>query len=189
MAASSKKYHQLTDEELVNGIVQNKDEQMFAELYDRYADIIYSKGFHFIHAEEETRDATHDIFVKLFLKLNTYKGQSKFSTWLYAFVYHFYVNYVQRKLNKEKELFVAADEDLKKQVLVSDEQIYTLKSDKLAAALDQLDADDKAILLMKYQDDFTIKELQEVFEIGESAVKMRLNRAKSRVIEKYNALS
>lgn len=188
MKGENRAYRQLSDEELVQGIVHHKDEQMFAELYDRYANIIYNKGFNFIGSEEEARDTTHDIFVKLFLKLPSYKGEAKFSTWLYSFVYNFYVNYVRRKLNKEKEIFVSIDKNMEAYAPVADEEIYNLKSDKLSTALNQLEVDDKAILLMKYQDDFTIREIQEVFEIGESAVKMRLNRAKARVIEKYNAL-
>ena len=44
------------------------------------------------------------------------------------------------------------------------------------------------ILLMKYQDDLSIKELQTALDIGESAVKMRLKRAKEKVIETYNKL-
>ena len=41
--------------------------------------------------------------------------------------------------------------------------------------------------LMKYQDEFSIKEISESLEIGESATKMRLNRAKSRLLKIYNA--
>lgn len=64
----------------------------------------------------------------------------------------------------------------------------SMKADKLAVALNKLNAEDKAILLMKYQDEFTIKEIQQVFDLGQSAVKMRLKRAKSKVVEIYNKL-
>ena len=51
-----------------------------------------------------------------------------------------------------------------------------------------IDVNDKIILLLKYQDEMSIKEIQEVLEIGESAVKMRLKRAKKRIITIYNNL-
>ncbi len=95
-----------TDEELVRRIIATKDELMFAELYDRYANIIYNKGLNFTKSEEEAQDTTHDIFVKLFSKLTTFKEKSRFSTWLYAFVYNFYVNYAERNLNKRKKIFI-----------------------------------------------------------------------------------
>ena len=44
------------------------------------------------------------------------------------------------------------------------------------------------VLFLKYQDDLTIKELATLYEIGESAVKMRLNRAKTHLIKIYNSL-
>ena len=51
-----------------------------------------------------------------------------------------------------------------------------------------IEPNDKMILLMKYQDDLSIKEISEVLEIGESAVKMRLKRAKEKVVNVYNEL-
>ncbi|MBT8320552.1 MAG: RNA polymerase subunit sigma-70, partial [Eudoraea sp.] len=47
---------------------------------------------------------------------------------------------------------------------------------------------DRTLLLLKYQDDVPVKELASVLEIGESAVKMRLKRAKARLVESYKAL-
>ena len=46
----------------------------------------------------------------------------------------------------------------------------------------------RSILLLKYQDGASIKELVNLFDIGESAVKMRLKRAKERLLEIYNTL-
>ncbi len=48
-----------------------------------------------------------------------------------------------------------------------------------------MDPNDKMILFMKYQDDMTIEDIQKTLEIGKSAVKMRLSRAKSRLIKIY----
>jgi len=71
---------------------------------------------------------------------------------------------------------------------ISDESLYEMRSDKLKKALDLIDPEDKKILLLKYQDDVSIKELQDLLEIGESAVKMRIKRAKARIVETYNTL-
>jgi RNA polymerase sigma-70 factor (ECF subfamily) len=47
---------------------------------------------------------------------------------------------------------------------------------------------DKMILLMKYQDDMSIKEIKEALGVGESAVKMRIKRAKQKVVSIYGEL-
>ena len=63
-----------------------------------------------------------------------------------------------------------------------------MKTEKLILSLNQIDPDDKMILLMKYQDDFSIADIQKGLDLGESAVKMRLKRAKQRLINIYNSL-
>ena len=60
--------------------------------------------------------------------------------------------------------------------------------DRLQESLVRLDPDDKIVLLMKYQDDKSIKEISTLLDLGESAVKMRLHRAKKKIVEIYNSL-
>ena len=181
-----------SDEALVSRIVETNDSFLFAILYDRYSNKVYNKCLGFVKSTEEAQDITHDIFVQLFVKLRTFKGKSKFSTWLYSFTYNFCVNYVQRQLKKRKEKEVLTDDiqnysDAQIEE-VDDTEIYKLKADKLAKALDLIDVNDKMLLFMKYQDGMSIKEIMSVLEIGESAVKMRLNRAKSKLLEQNKRL-
>ena len=71
---------------------------------------------------------------------------------------------------------------------IDDETLFELKSEKLAKALHLIDPADKMILLMKYQDDMSIKEIMGVLKVGESAVKMRIKRAKQKVVRTYEEL-
>ena len=61
-----------------------------------------------------------------------------------------------------------------------------MQVDKLQKSLELINPEDKVILLLKYQDDLSIKDLSVLLTLSESAVKMRLKRAKSRLIESYN---
>ena len=72
---------------------------------------------------------------------------------------------------------------------VPDEQLLELKAQKLGEAMEQLSPENKSLLLLKYQDGASIKELTDLLEIGESAVKMRLKRAKAKLVEQYNLLA
>jgi len=149
--------------------------------------VVFNKCLSFVSSKEEAQDLAHDIFVKLFVKLNTFKGDSKFSTWLYAFTYNFCVNYTQRTLKNHKKT-KSLDENTEGEVIeeISDEQINILKAEKLAKSLQKISPEDKAMLLMKYQDDFSIKDIADAYDLGESAVKMRLSRAKMNLIKIYN---
>jgi RNA polymerase sigma-70 factor (ECF subfamily) len=181
----------LSDEELVYKIVETNNTHLFAVLYDRYSSVVYNKCYGFSKNKEEAQDLTHDVFIRLFVKLRTFKGKSKFSTWLYSFTYNFCVNYVQRDAHKKKEKKTIVTDQVKDTTSfdeIDDATLFELKTDKLAKAMQIIDPNDKMILLMKYQDDLSIKEISEVLKIGESAVKMRLKRAKEKVVNTYNEL-
>ncbi|MDT0608599.1 RNA polymerase sigma factor [Croceitalea rosinachiae] len=183
-------YSQLTDEELVTKIVAKNDTMLFGVLYDRYSRMVYNKCYGFSKSQDEAEDLTQDVFLMLFIKLASFKGKSKFSTWLYSFTYNFCVNYVNRnKQRKMSDKSIPMDNaEYKLSEEVPDESIYEMKASRLAKSLDMVSPEDKSILLLKYQDGTSIKELCDLLEIGESAVKMRLKRAKSKLLEIYNNL-
>lgn len=180
----------LSDEELIYKIVKTNDSVFFAELYDRYASKVYNKCLRFAASKEEAQDLTHDLFLKLFVKLCTYKGKSKFSTWLHSFNYNFCINHVTRnKQIKGRKLFERTFVQFEDEELVRREaELFELKCEKLDLAMSRLEPKHKAILLMKYQDDFSIKDIQKVLEISGSAVKMRLKRARGRILMIYEDL-
>lgn len=184
-------YSQFTDEELVQKIVASNNSLFFGVLYDRYSKMVYNKCYGFSKSQDEAEDLTQDVFLMLFVKLPSFQGRSKFSTWLYSFTYNFCVNYVNR--NKQRKMSDKSipmdDAEYKLTAEVPDESIYELKASKLAKALNMISPEDKSILLLKYQDGASIKELSEVLELGESAIKMRLKRAKAKLLEIYNKLS
>ena len=183
-------YKDVSDEDLVRTIVQKKDSMMFGVLYDRYAKMVYNKCYGLAKSQKEAEDLTQDIFLMLFVKLGSFKGKSKFSTWLYSFTYNFCVNYVNR--DKGRKISDKAnnieDTEYKLAAEVTDDSLLDLQVEQLKRALEMIPPEDKSLLLPKYQDGVSIKELASILEIGSSAVKMRLKRAKARVIETYNSL-
>ncbi len=179
--------NKLTDEDLVNAIVKNNDTLLFEVLYDRYAGLVYNKCYGFAKDSDEAKDLTQDVFLKLFIKLASFKGKSKFSTWLYAFTYNHCVNYVTRNTAKKFEKQSVDYKDIENLSEDEDDNSFTdMRVDKLKAALELISPEEKMILLLKYQDYLTIKEIESVLDIGESAVKMRIKRAKDKLVTVYN---
>jgi len=179
-------YSLIEDDKLVRRIAATNDTFLFGILYDRYSKVVYNKCLSFVRDKQEAEDLTHDIFVKLFISLRKFSGRSKFSTWLYSFTYNYCVNYVQRKKNKYAPAFNA--EQYAELSDYDDSELLQAKENRLMKALEQIPPEDKMILLMKFQDDMSIKDLQDLLDIGESAVKMRIKRAKARVIQAFNQL-
>lgn len=177
---------ELSDSALVEKILSTKDERFFAILYDRYASFVYNQSYAFINSEEEAQDLTHDIFIKIYLNLKTFKKQSKLSTWIYSITYHHCLNYVkknQKNPEENKDLYEDINNLEQTEEEISDSELFEINYAKLQEILNKIDLEDKAILLMKYKDDMSIKDISELLEIKESAVKMRLQRAKKRVLE------
>jgi len=177
-----------TDEDLVKAIVKTNNTLLFEVLYDRYSTLVYNKCYGFAKDEDEAKDLAQDVFLKLFVKLGSFKEKSKFSTWLYAFTYNHCVNYVTRSTAKkfEKQSVDYRDIENMSDDDEDDNSFVEMKVDKLREALEMISPDEKMILLLKYQDFLSIKEIESVLGIGESAVKMRIKRAKDKLVTVYN---
>lgn len=182
----------LEDEDIISKIKKTKNPILFGVLYDRYVKTIYNKCFSFVNNEAEAEDLTQDLFLKLYTKLDSYHAKSKFSTWLYAFTYNFCVSYIQKDKFKKIQKLSAPIEYYEYHLFENDnsysEKNLELDIVDLKQALNRIPLADKKILLLKYQDDVTIKELKVLLNISDSAAKMRLKRAKIRLIETYNKL-
>lgn len=180
--------NKLSDEDLVKAIVKTNNTLLFEILYDRYAGLVFNKCYGFSKDEDEAKDLAQDVFLKLFVKLGSFKEKSKFSTWLYAFTYNHCVNYVTRNTAKkfEKQSVDYKDIENLSEDDDGDDGFINMRVDTLKEALELISPDEKMILLLKYQDSLSIKELVSVLDIGESAVKMRIKRAKDKLLKVYN---
>lgn len=183
---TSNEFQNLTDEELVEKIVNTKNDILFGILYERYSHLVYNKCYGFTKTRVEAEDLTQDVFVKLFQKLSSFQGKAKFSTWLYAFTYNMCVDYINKHVLKKVSTNDIDVEDYSLlQIEVADSSLFLLKEKTLKKALEVIAPEDKMILLLKYQDDFSIKHIMTVLEISQSAVKMRLKRAKGNNKKRY----
>lgn len=176
----------LSDEAIIEAIVNDGQSDLYGHLYDRYSDKVFRKCIGFAKDKDIAQDMVQDIFLKVFFQLPKFKFKSKFSTWLYAITYNFCVEYyrktsryVHTDIDNQPE---AADDSQDEQELLQTQAAL------LKRALEIISPDDKAILLMKYQDDASIKEIEENLGISESAVKMRLSRARLRAREAIDSL-
>lgn len=174
---------QLSDEELVRLYVDTQRNQYFEALYTRYCDKVYRKCLSFTRDRARAEDFTHDIFLKLIVKLGGFKEQAKFSTWLFSVTYNYCTDHT--RIRKGSELLSDEIERLPDLSDDNEAEIAEMEATGLRKALEQLSADEKGLLLMKYQDDFSIRDIADMSNITESAVKMRLKRAKDKLRKHY----
>jgi RNA polymerase sigma-70 factor (ECF subfamily) len=174
---------QYTDEQLVRLYIESQKNIYFEALYERYVDKVYRKCLSFVKDKARAEDYSHDIFLKLIVRLGSFKETSKFSTWLFSITYNYCMDQIriEKKMAEsdlDDEMEIAADEP-------EDMDQMNYEAKQLKKALESISPDERSILLMKYQDDFSIKEIADTFNLTESAVKMRLKRTKEKLKKFY----
>ena len=181
-------YKKMTDVEVIKNYLETQQSVYFSLLYDRYVNKIFSKCISLLKNEEMAQDATQDIFMKIFLNLAKFNKKSKFSTWVYSITYNYCIDYIRRK-KKEKKIFSDELENAPEIIEeVPDKELLQMEVKRLKKVLNEVPIGDKAILLMKYQDEMSIRDISHILEKSESAVKMKIKRAKHKARKVYNEI-
>ena len=172
----------MNDEELVRRFVMTQQNLYFEELYERYSEKVYRKCYSFVNDSARAEDLAHDIFLKVITKLGTFKENARFSTWLYSITYNYCMDSIRKsKRMKEEGIYEGAD-FVEEEV---DNEMMSMQEEGLRKSLNEISPEEKAMLLMKYQDNFSVKEIADAFNISESATKMRLLRTKEKMRKLY----
>ena len=170
----------MKDQEVIHIYLVTQAALCFRLIYNRYAAKIYSKCLSILKNEAQAQDATQEIFTKIFMNLSKFGEKSKFSTWIYSITYNYCIDYIRRK-KKQKNLF--SDEMEKAPDIIDevpDHELLQMEVKKLKTVLQRIPEGDKMILMMKYRDEMSIKEIASTLGKSESAVKMKIKRAKAK---------
>ncbi len=178
----------LTDVELIDLYMRTRNSGYFQVLYRRYSVKVYSKCISLLKDEALAQDAAQEIFTKIYLNLAKFSGRSKFSTWIYSITYNYCIDFLRRR-KKHKNLFSSEIEDPPDQIEeVLDTELMEMEVSRLKNVLENIPEGDKAILLMKYQEEMSIKEIAASLEKTESAIKMKIKRAKHKAQAVYKSI-
>jgi RNA polymerase sigma factor (sigma-70 family) len=162
-----------SDEELVALFLKTQQNVYFEELYRRYAVKVYRRCLFFLKDSHRAEDLTQDIFLKLISRLNSYRKHARFANWVSRVTYNYCMDHI--RMHKRKgEVPLEFWHDAGYGNFEHDD--YWIAN--LRIAIGFLDFKETEILLMKYSDELSIREISNVLEITESAVKMRLLRSR-----------
>lgn len=177
----------LNDEELIKQYLTTSPNDCFETLYDRYVSKVYNRCYSLTKDAEKAQDFTHDIFIRMFSRLDRFQGRSTFSTWLYSISY----NYCMDQLRASKRMTTTGLENDADYDSIpandSDDSEYSLQY--LSEALSTLNPQEISILRLKYQDGLEIQQIADQMNITDSAVKMRLKRTRDKVRHSYEELA
>ncbi len=163
----------LTDEQLVEEIKKNK--QLFSILIDRYQKKIEKYVFYLTNRKEEVDDLVQEIFIKVFVNLNSFDIKKKFSSWLFRIAHNQVVNFFKKYKNKLSldEKIMIVDESNIEENIEKDEVKKILNS-----CLEKIPIDYKEIILLYYFEELSYEEISDSLKIPIGTVSIRLSRAK-----------
>jgi RNA polymerase sigma factor (sigma-70 family) len=175
----------LRDEQLIS-LINRGDRQAFGELYSRYYKKVYQKCVSIIKDQDEAFDLAQETLLKAFNKLDTFRGESSFSTWLFIITQR----HCLAALRKEKKSLIVGSESVNETMdftgsPAAEESDQRVEQEKIMfGLLNSLPDSEMQLLMLKYRDGESIETLQSKLNLSSSAIKMRLKRSK----EKLNAL-
>lgn len=171
------------DQLIINKVLQGNT-NAFAELVNTYKDLVFTLALKMVKNREEAEEVSQDTFIKAFKNLSKFKGDSKFSTWLYKITYH---NCLDRFKKNEKEYNTRSIETMVSfNVSSSDDVLKSMeKEDRakmLKECLEELPEEERTVLWFFYYKELSLKEIIEVTQFSEGNIKVKLHRARKRLL-------
>ncbi|WP_460956391.1 RNA polymerase sigma factor [Spirosoma litoris] len=169
----------LTDEETIRQYLPDQPDQCFETLYNRYVNKVYRRCLSMTKDAEKAEDFTHDIFLKVFAKLDAFQERSSFSTWLYSIAY----NYCSDQLRIAKRFNYTSIEEGLSQSAPDFEatQLHEETLEVVRQAMATLSTKEQTLLRLKYEDNMSVDEIAQLYNLKSSAVKMRLKRSREKI--------
>lgn len=170
----------LPDTQLVIQYQKTADSQAFGELYKRYYPKLYKYCIVLTKDREVSLDLTQDVFLKTAEKLHTLQYPITFTAWLFRIAHNECIDYLK---NAQKKRAIDIGECYEVAVEPADETIREkeLLFERMEQGLKTAGMETQALLKAKYVDKASIHDLTERYGISESAMKMRLSRAREKV--------
>ncbi len=178
-----------TDQIYIDRVLQG-DSNAFAFLINRYKDMVFTLALKIVKSREDAEEVAQDSFLKAYQKLEGFKGQSKFSTWLYTIVYRSALTKVRKKKLETTDIdSYVLDNHKDGQDFPQLEAIKNGEQQKyVSQAIDNLGETDSLLITLFYLHDNSIEEIQEITEMSQSNVKVRLFRARKKLYKELSLL-
>lgn len=171
---------------------QQGEPEAFAPLVQKHQQRVFSLVYHLVRRRDEVEDLAQEIFIKAFRAIRSYNFQSSFGTWLSRIATNHCYDYLRHERaarvsfywqmgeNSQQELEANA-ESQPEQVLDHEEQ--TVLKDLVGKLLDRAPENDRKILILKELQDYSVEEIAEILDLKPTTVKVRLHRARKRMLE------
>jgi RNA polymerase sigma-70 factor, ECF subfamily len=176
--------------------LQQRDEVAFSEVVRLYQHKVYNLLYRMIGNHEEAEDLAQEVFVTVFKSIDSFRGESKFTTWLYRVAANHCKNrikYLSRRSRTsgdgldgvpEHSMEDAGSAPLQSHIDGPDQILEGLQLEKLLAqAIAALDEEHRLLIVLRDVEELSYQEIGEITTLNEGTVKSRLHRARMAIKE------
>jgi len=181
----------LNELELIDRL-KHGDEAAFKIIVETWQDMVYNTSLGVVQSAEDAEDVTQEVFIQVYESIHQFKGDSKFSTWLYRIAVTRTLEHIRARKRKKRFGFL--------QPIMGDSSEETAeyadfnhpgvrldnkeRSAQLFNAIKKLPENQKAAFILHKLEGLSYKEISEVLETTVPAVESLMNRAKNN-LKKY----
>jgi RNA polymerase sigma-70 factor (ECF subfamily) len=173
---------------------KNGDDGAFTQMVQAYRKRILGTIGRLIGRPEDVEDVGQEVFLRLYYSLDQLRAPEVFEPWLYRLTVNAAYDYLRRQKRRKESRMSDLSEQ---QVMLADasaggkKQVEEIRRTKLRemvqSLLGKVSEEDRILLLLKEVEGLSLKELEQVYKVNENALKVRLFRARQRVLKAFES--
>lgn len=166
----------------------DRDERAFRELVEAHRDRVFNITYRMLGDRAEAEDVAQEVFIQVFKSIESFRQESKFSTWLYRVTVNHCKNrikYLARRHDRKREELNETSEQVNG---VASPSLHAAQPDRalegvqmevlLQEAIKGLDEEHREVVILRDIEDLSIEEICEITKLPDGTVKSRLHRAR-----------
>jgi RNA polymerase sigma-70 factor (ECF subfamily) len=171
--------------------LRDRDERAFRELLELHRDRVYNITFRMLGNRAEAEDVAQEVFISVFKTIDTFRAESKFSTWLYRVAVNHCKNrikYLARRHDRDRDELDEDSHQHQANGAVTGAPVRAAQPDRalegaqmerlLQEAIGSLDDDHRIVVVLRDIEDLSIEEICDITGLPDGTVKSRLHRAR-----------
>ena len=171
-----------TDQQLIDQTL-NGDTRSFGVLVERYQNFVFTIVYRMVKVQEEAEEVSQDSFIKAFESLSSYRGESKFSSWLYSIAYRKALDAIRK--NKKYKASEIIDDITEGEIDSIDNALHFLEEKERKKTIQdcilKLPEDQAAIITLYYFEDQSVREIAGITRLSEDNIKVKLYRSRKKL--------
>ncbi|MDT0559282.1 sigma-70 family RNA polymerase sigma factor [Ichthyenterobacterium sp. W332] len=171
------------DDQLHIDKILSGDTNAFSILVNRYKDLVYTLATRMMKNKEEAEEVAQDTFIKAYKSLPKFKGDSKFSTWIYKVAYNTSLDRIKK--NKRTEQTLEINEFTAHQVKTIDNALDHLETEERNATIkhciESLPSEDSFLLTLFYFEELSLDEIAKIVKLKPNNIKVKLFRSRKKL--------